>query len=232
MTHLLIVDDEPHFRNTLIRALKSQGHRATAIEDCDALTSTLVVHRPDVVLLDLTFDSGVSGLEACQRLRTWSSVPVIIVSASDDEPTKVKALDSGADDYLAKPFGIDELMARVRAVQRRLAAQANAETPLIRVNDLTIDLDRRLISLRGEALHLTRKEYKLLRTLALSLGRLVTYEKIMEEVWGIDAEVERASVRTLVKQVRHKLGEDLSNPTYVITEAGMGYRLNMNATPA
>src|SRR5579871_1691140 len=133
MVQLLLVDDEPHFRNTLLKGLKSQGYRATGIGTTDLLTSTVVVERPDVVLLDLNFDSGPGGLEACEQLRRWNSVPVVVISVCNDEMTKVRALNVGADDYLVKPFGILELVARIQAIQRRLMPRHGAHIPVVQV---------------------------------------------------------------------------------------------------
>src|SRR5258708_23277227 len=137
MTQLLVVDDEPQFRNTLLKALKSQGYRATGIEGPDLLTSTLAIQRPDVVLLDLSFDSGADGLEACSRLRQWNSVPVIIISVFDDEATKVKALTAGAADYLVKTIGILELAARIEAIPRPLLTPRSAQGPVLPIPRLT-----------------------------------------------------------------------------------------------
>src|SRR5258708_12797828 len=128
MVQLLVVDDEPQFRNTLLKALKGQGYRAIGIPNADLLTSTLVIQRPDVVLLDLNFDTGMNGLEACERLRQWSSVPVVVISVSNDEPTKVQALNVGADDYLVTPFAILELSALITPIPRRFIPPYTAQT--------------------------------------------------------------------------------------------------------
>jgi two-component system KDP operon response regulator KdpE len=230
MTHLLIVDDEKHFRTMLIRALKSQGHRATGIEDAYALASAVAIHRPDMVLLDLLYESGTSGLEMCRSLRSWSPIPVIIVSVSEDEATKIAALDAGADDYIVKPFGIEELLARIHAIQRRLARSSSNETTLLKVGDLVLDLDVGAVTVRGKEAHLTRNEHKLLRALVSAEGQAVSYSALLSHIYGrrADKQGERSSIRVLVKQLRRKLGEDLSNPVYVLTEAGVGYRFNMN----
>jgi two-component system, OmpR family, KDP operon response regulator KdpE len=229
MTQLLVVDDEPQFRNTLINALKRQGYRASGIADTDALTPTLAIQRPDVILLDLNFDSGTNGLEACERLRHWSSVPVMVISVSSDEATKVKALSVGADDFLVKPFGILELSARIEAIQRRLAPRGNAQTPVVQVQDLNINLHTHSVLLSGDALDLTRKEYKLLETLAIAQGELVTYQALVDRIWAdenVDAE-KSSAIRSLVKRLRQKLGEDLTRPNYILTQPGMGFRLNI-----
>jgi two-component system KDP operon response regulator KdpE len=177
----------------------------------------------------MMFGSDVSGLKICQRLRTWCSIPVIILSVIDDEVTKVQVLDSGADDYLTKPFGVNELLARVRAVQRRLEQSGGGTTPILVVGDLSIDLDARLVKLCNQPVHLTRKEYLLLKCLAEAKGRLVTYEKVTEAIWERSASGDRGKVRGLVMQLRNKLGENLSNPRYILTDAGIGYRLNLEA---
>jgi two-component system KDP operon response regulator KdpE len=229
MTHLLIVEAETPSRTELVEALKSRGHRVTAIEDSYALPAALAVHRPEIALLELLLNPEVNSLELCERLRSWSSIPVIFTSVYDSEPIIVRALDAGADDILIKPFGVDELLARVRAIQRRLVSRPGNASPQVRVGDLTIDLAARLVLLRDVAIHLTRKEYDLLRVLALAQGGLVSYERLLTEIWGGHKGVkERTSVRTLVKQVRRKLGENPQDPTYVLTEAGLGCRLNMS----
>ncbi|MEP7285220.1 MAG: response regulator transcription factor [Chloroflexota bacterium] len=229
MAHLLIVDDEKHFRTTLIRALKSQGYRATGLADADSLPSALAIHRPDLVLLDLMFESGASGLDVCRGLRSWTSIPVIIVSVASDEATKIKALDAGADDYLVKPFSIEELIARVKAVQRRLARTATNES-MITVGNLTVDFNAQLVTMAKEVIHLTRNEYKLLTALIEAEGQSVSYSTLLTRIYGGNHEGrgERSSIRILVRQLRRKLGEDLSNPTYLLTESGLGYRFNMN----
>jgi len=233
MVQLLVVDDEPHFRNTLLKALKGQGYRAIGIPNADLLTSTLVIQRSDVVLLDLTFDSGMNGLEACERLRQWSSVPVLVISVSSDEATKVQALSVGADDYLVKPFGILELSARIQAIQRRLMPRYSAQNPLVQVRDLTVNLHTQSVTLCGEAIDLTRKEYKLLEMLAVAQGELVTYQMLMDRIWPRETyEKDKGSaIRSLVKRLRQKLNEDLSHPNYILTQSGMGFRLNMNPRP-
>jgi two-component system, OmpR family, KDP operon response regulator KdpE len=226
MNHMLIVDDDNEFREMLVKTLKSQGYRAMGIAHPDKLAPTIAVHQPELILLDMMFDAETSGLDVCRRLRSWSSIPVIILSVLDDETTKVSVLDAGADDYLAKPFGINELLARVRAIQRRLEQQNTQSTPTVTLRDLVIDFDARLVRMKGEIIHLTRKEYTLLKTLTAARGWLVTYEKLAEAIWPDDVVHEKSKVRGLVMQLRNKLGEDLSNPAYILTEPGIGYRLN------
>lgn len=225
--HILVVDDDNAFRETLLKTLKNQGYRVTGISNPDSLAATIVVQRPDVVLLDMMFNTGVNGLDVCRNLRTWASIPVVILSVIEDETIKVAALDAGADDYLTKPFGINELLARIRAVQRRMGPKMGTIAPLLVGGDLIVDFDNRVVKVRDQLIHLTRKEFALLRYLADAQGRLVTYEQLLTTIWKDEKSFERSKVRALVMQVRNKLGEDLSNPTYILTEAGVGYKLNV-----
>ena len=225
MTHLLIVDDEVHFRNTLSKALRSQGHHVTTLESDERLAATIAINHPDVILLDLMFDSGADGLDICRRLRNWSSIPVIIASVRDDESTIVQLLDAGADDYLIKPFNISELLARVRAVQRRLNERLESKTPLITIDQLTINLDEQMIYLNNEPVHLTQKEFGVMRVLALAGGRVVTYKKMLDAVWGFEGADKYSQVRNVVKRIRRKLNEELSSPKYILTDGTRGYRL-------
>jgi two-component system KDP operon response regulator KdpE len=179
-------------------------------------------------------DADSDGIRACAMLREWNPVPVIIISARSDEHLKVQALDAGADDFLVKPFGVQELMARVRAILRRVASPADKEatpespTPLIKIKDLISDLDYRSVWQGGKPLHLTHKEFALFRLLGQAHGGLVTYGKIVSEVWGKPANaVERMAARALFKHLRRRLGEDSANPIYLLTEPGVGYRLNV-----
>lgn len=229
MNHLLVVDDDRQFRETLIKALRAQGYRATGIDDPDALSVSLKIHEPDVVLLDMMFDSDKSGLDACMQLRRYSAIPVLIVSVLNDETTKVKVLDAGADDYIAKPFGVPELLARIRAIERRAGSPpAGNLTPIVTIGDLVVDFESRLVTLKGEAIRLTRKEYALFKLLIDARGRLVTNDKIIAELWPGELTMTHRNIRALMAQLRYKLSEDLSNPKYILTEGSIGYRLNMS----
>ena len=228
MNSVLVVDDDNEFRETLIKALKQMGYRATGVDHPDSLASMIIVQNPDVILLDMMFDSDAAGLRACEQLRSWSTIPVVILSVLSDDQTKVKALDVGADDYLVKPFSVSELTARIRAIERRLTnAPRTTNSQVVCTGNLMIDFDKRLVKLNDQPLHLTRKEYALLKALAEAQGRLVTYERLLATIWTDENATEQRKVRALVMQLRNKLGEELSNPTYILTEAGVGYRLNM-----
>ncbi|MBX3083606.1 MAG: response regulator transcription factor [Anaerolineae bacterium] len=236
MPHLLLIDNDRTFRATFTKLLKSNKFRVSSIDHPDQLTSALAIHRPDLLLMELNYpDADNDGVVTIERLREWCMVPLIVVSALVDPILKTQALNKGADDYVTKPFDGDELIARIRAVLRRSVVQFDKQMVpdkppmLIKIRDLTIDLDYRGVWRAGKQLHLTRKEFSLFRLLVLAQGRLVTYEKIINDVWGKPANaVERMAARALVKQLRRKLGEDPANPTYLFTEPGIGYRLEVN----
>lgn len=179
--------------------------------------------RPDVVLLDLGLP-GMDGFETLRRLRPATRAAVIVVSVMPGEKDKVRALDAGADDYVVKPFGTEELVARIRAVLRR-QADVTAGQPVIHSGDLEIDLGRRLVSLKGAPVRLTPTEYELLRYLALHAGKPVTHTTLLRQVWGEYAVGDRYNTRYVVAQIRKKLGDDPANPRYIVSEPGVGYRL-------
>jgi two-component system, OmpR family, KDP operon response regulator KdpE len=227
MNHILIVEDDLAFRDTLAKALKGMGFRITSLIDPSTIASTVAVHRPNVILLDMMFASGESGLEICKQLRTWTEIPIIIISILDDEDTKVSVLDAGADDYLCKPFGLNELLARIRVVERRLKHSPSvANSPSFAIGDFMIDFASRRATLKDKPLRLTKKEYSLVKALADARGRLVTYDQLLGIIWNNDTTVDRSRLRALVMQLRHKLDEDVNNPQFIITEPGVGYRVN------
>ena len=179
--------------------------------------------RPDVILLDLGLP-GMDGFATLRALRPATRAAVIVVSVMPGEKDKVRALDAGADDYVVKPFGTDELVARIRAVLRRQADVSSGE-PVIRAGDLEIDLGRRLVSVGGQAVHLTPTEYELLRYLALHAGKPVSHTTLLRQVWGDYAVGDKYNTRYVVAQIRKKLGDDPANPKYIVSEPGVGYRL-------
>jgi two-component system KDP operon response regulator KdpE len=179
--------------------------------------------RPDVILLDLGLP-GMDGLETLRALRPATRAAVIVVSVMPGEKDKVRALDAGADDYVVKPFGTEELVARIRAVLRRQADVPSGE-PVVRSGELEIDLARRAVSVRGEAVHLTPTEYELLRYLALHAGKPVSHTTLLRQVWGDYAIGDKYNTRYVVAQIRKKLGDDPANPRYIVNEPGVGYRL-------
>jgi two-component system, OmpR family, KDP operon response regulator KdpE len=220
--HVLVVDDEPQIVRGLKVILRGAGYAVeTATTKQEALDS-VSVRPPDAVVLDLVLPDG-SGVDVCIEIRKWSQLPILVLSAVGDEREKVRALDAGADDYVTKPFGTDELLARLRAVLRR-AADDETE-PAIMVGDLVIDIAAHRVTRAGQEIHLTPIEFDLLRTLALHRGKLVTHKQILRTVWGPAYETETHYLRVHFAHLRAKLERDPSHPGYIVTDPGVGYRL-------
>jgi two-component system KDP operon response regulator KdpE len=219
---ILVVDDEPQIVRGLKIILRDAGYAVEAAETKEQALAMLGSRPPDALVLDLVLPDG-SGFEVCQEVRRFSSLPILVLSAVGDEREKVRALDAGADDYVTKPFGTDELLARLRAVMRRSADPgAGAE---LKIGRLVIDvLDRRVLR-SGEEVHLTPIEFDLIRVLAQHRGRLVTHRQLLQEVWGPEYGDETHYLRVHVAHIRAKLELDPSRPEYLITEPGVGYRL-------
>jgi two-component system KDP operon response regulator KdpE len=223
---VLVVDDEVEIRRALRTGLTGHGFEVEAVATGEEALTAAPTWKPDVVLLDLGLP-GIDGFAVLTRLRERSRAAVIVLSVMADERDKVRALDLGADDYLVKPFGIEELLARIRAVVRRQAAVAAGEA-VVRAGDLEIDLGRRQVKVAGREIHLTPTEYELLRYLALHAGKLVTHTILLREVWGAYAVGEAQNTRYVVAQIRRKLGDDPARPRYIATEPGVGYRLRVD----
>ncbi len=223
-THLpriLVIDDEPAIQRFLKTALSSgEFSLYQAVNGHDALLAAVGV-KPDVILLDLGLPD-MDGGEVIERIRQWSQVPIIVLSVRDRETDKVRALDAGADDYLTKPFGVAELLARIRAMLRR-SLQQTAE-PLYRIDDLEVDLARRLVLLQGEEISLTPTEYDLLRLFVTNAGKVLTHRQILKQIWGATYLEQPHILRVNVSNLRHKLEKDASRPRYILTESGVGYR--------
>jgi two-component system, OmpR family, KDP operon response regulator KdpE len=224
---ILVVDDEVEIRRALRTGLTGHGFEVEAAGDGEEALAAAAARTPDVVLLDLGLP-GIDGFAVLERLRERSRAAVIVVSVMADERDKVRALDLGADDYLVKPFGMEELVARIRAVIRRQAAVASGDA-VIRSGDLAVDLGRRMVTVAGREVHLTPTEYELLRYLAIHAGRLVTHNTLLREVWGAYAIGESQNTRYVVAQIRRKLGDDPARPSYIATEPGVGYRLRADS---
>jgi two-component system KDP operon response regulator KdpE len=220
---ILVVDDEQEIRRALRTGLGYQGYEVQAVATGEEALERMAAWRPDVVLLDLGLP-GVDGFEVLSRMRRLGRAAVIVVSVMPGEKDKVRALDLGADDYVTKPFGMDELLARIRAVLRRQAAIAGRE-PVLRAGDLELDLARRAVTVAGRPVHLTPTEYELLRYLALHAGKPVTHSTLLREVWGDYAVGDTYNTRYVVAQLRRKLGDDPARPRYIVSEPGVGYRL-------
>jgi two-component system KDP operon response regulator KdpE len=222
---VLIVDDEPQIRRFLRTSLGAHGYRVIEASDGREAIMLTASERPEVVLLDLGLPD-MDGLEVIQRLREWSTVPIIVVSVRGQEAEKIAALDGGADDYVTKPFGMGELLARMRAALRH-RLQAEVEAPVFRSAGLSVDLGRRLVTIDGQEVKLTPKEYDLLRILVTHAGKVITHRQLLREVWGPAAVHETHYVRVYIGQLRQKLEPDPAQPRYLLTEPGVGYRLRL-----
>ena len=224
---ILVVDDDPKLRRLVERQLTAEGFDVVLASNGEEALYQASLGHPDLIVLDISMPV-MDGFEALERLREFFNDPVIILSATDQEREKVRALDLGADDYITKPFGGAELSARIRAALRRadrLSGNGSRQEPVVTTGYVEIDLGARLVKGRGEAVRLTRTEYDLLRTLATNAGKVLTHRELLQAVWGPEYGDETEYLRTFVKQLRRKLEEDPSRPRYIITEPGIGYRL-------
>ena len=218
---ILAVDDEPQILRALQTNLRGAGYEVTtAATAADALAEA-AMRVPDAIILDLVLPDG-SGTDVCRELRTWTAAPIIVLSAVGEESEKVAALDAGADDYVTKPFGMDELLARLRAALRRVATLGE---PVREIGDLQIDLEKHAVSMAGEPVQLTPHEYAILRVLATNEGKLLTHKAILREVWGPAYGDESHYLHVYVSQLRRKIEPDPTRPRYLVTEPGAGYRL-------
>jgi two-component system KDP operon response regulator KdpE len=226
MLKILVVDDEPQIRRLLKTGLAGYGYQVlTAASGREALI-TAAQKSPDVIVLDISLGSPPDGLEVAKNIREWSNTPIIMLSVHSEEKTKVTALDIGADDYLTKPFGIEELRARIQAVMRRTSSEpASGAAAEIVVGDLRMDLVNRQVFVEGQEIHLTPKEYDLLRLLATHPGKVMTHKAILNEVWGPEYADMDHYVRVFINQLRKKLRENPArNVRYILNEPGVGYR--------
>jgi two-component system KDP operon response regulator KdpE len=222
---ILIVEDEAQMRRFLRTSLANQGYRIVEATTGEEALVRARAHNPELVLLDLGLPD-LEGIEVCRRLREWMHAPIVIVSARGQEDDKVRALDEGADDYLTKPFGTKELMARIRVALRHGArAGAASAEPVLVVGELRIDLDKRTVNVAGAEVHLTPIEYKLLAVLMKNAGKVLTHRQLLKEVWGPAYAEHTQYLRVYMTQLRHKLERDAARPKYLQTEPGVGYRL-------
>jgi two-component system KDP operon response regulator KdpE len=222
---VLVVDDEPPIRRFLRASLRAQGYHVLEAED--GITALDLIHRnpPDVIILDLGLPD-IDGVEAIRRLRhQGSTAPIIVLSSRTDEPGKVEALDLGADDYVTKPFGMEELLARLRAALRH-RLQQQGERPVFKSGELSVDLVRRVVRIRGEEVKLSPREYDLLRLLVAHAGKVLTHKFILREVWGGETDVQY--LRIYIRSLRQKIEPDPERPQHVVTETGVGYRLRLS----
>jgi two-component system KDP operon response regulator KdpE len=222
VTTVLVVDDEPQIRRAMRTSLEAHGYRVeTAANGEDGLLKSAEI-SPDLVFLDLGLPD-LEGAEVISRLRSFSAVPIVVLSVRDGQADKVAALDAGADDYVTKPFGMEEVLARMRAQLRRVRADEPAPA-IVRVGDLEIDLVRRLVRADGQPVHLTRTEWALLEAFVRNPGKLLTHQWLLHTVWGQGYGGESHYLRVYVRALRKKLGDEASSPRLILTEPGVGYR--------
>jgi two-component system KDP operon response regulator KdpE len=221
---VLIVEDEPPMRRFLRASLGSHGFRLLEAGSAREAIAAATSHNPELILLDLGLPDG-DGVELCRRLREWSRVPIIVLSARGHESDKVQALDAGADDYLTKPFGVNELLARMRVALRHAAEVGQPAEPVLDIGALHIDLARRLVTRAGVEVRLTPIEFRILALLARNAGRMLTHRQILQEVWGPGRSEETHYVRVYMANLRRKIEDDPARPRLLVTEPGVGYRL-------
>jgi two-component system KDP operon response regulator KdpE len=221
VSRVLVVDDELPMRRTLGIGLRARGYQVDLAATGEEALDLAARHHPDVVILDLGLP-GIDGIEVAQAIRGWSQVPIIVLSARGAEAVKVAALDAGADDYVTKPFGMDELLARLRASLRR--AHPAEELPVVATPDFTVDLAAKTVSASSGEIRLTPTEWQILEVLVRHRGRLVSQTKLLQDVWGPNYHDETHYLRIYMSQLRRKLEPDPSHPQYFMTEPGMGYR--------
>jgi two-component system, OmpR family, KDP operon response regulator KdpE len=218
---VLVVDDEQQILRALSTSLRGAGYEVETAETAEGALTAAAMRPPEAVILDLVLPDG-TGLDVCRELRTWSTAPVIILSAVGEEREKVAALDAGADDYVTKPVGIDELLARLRAVLRRTVPSGE---PVVTIGELVVDLEKRAVSVAGKPVRLTPHQFELLRFFAVNEGKLLTHRMLLQEVWGPGYGNESNLVHVNVSQLRRKIEPDRAQPRYLLTEPGAGYRL-------
>jgi two-component system KDP operon response regulator KdpE len=221
---ILVIDDEPQIRKFLRISLSSQGYKVVEAADGEAGLSQVALANPALVVLDLGLPD-MDGQEVLRELRQWSAVPVLVLSVRAEEGDKVEALDGGANDYVSKPFGIQEFLARVRVLLRQAAVVPSSGTAIVTRGELSVDVAARQVSLAGQAITLTRKEYALLALLAQHAGRVLTQQQLLKDIWGPSHAEDSHYLRIVVGHLRQKLGDDPTAPRYIVTEPGVGYRL-------
>lgn len=222
---ILIVDDEAQIRKFLRIALDAHGFEVREAKTGQEAVAMAATEAPDLIILDLGLPDC-DGKDVVTRIREWATTPILVLSVRQAESEKVAALDAGANDYVVKPFGVAELLARVRALLRHGTGEGSrSDASTLTVGDLVIDLARHEVRLAGETVKLTRKEFSLLRVLALNPGRIITHGHLLREVWGKGHEEDTQYLRVFVSQLRHKLGDDPAAPKYILNEPGVGYRM-------
>ena len=222
MTRVLVVDDEPQIRRAMRTSLEAHGYEVHTVGTGGEAVVAAAEEGPELVLLDLGLPD-LDGTEVIRRVRSFSEVPIIVLSVRDRQADKVAALDAGADDYVTKPFGVEEVLARLRAALRRSQA-GEPSPPILRFGELEVDLGRRLVTLAGQMVHLTKTEYALLEAFVSNPGKLLTHQWLLRRVWGRGYGEESHYLRVYVRALRRKLGDRAAAPTLILTEPGVGYR--------
>jgi len=226
---VLVVEDEKQMRKFVQISLGSNGYTVIEAETGEDGIKQAAAYTPDLILLDLGLPD-MDGLAVIERIREWSTVPILIISAAGQEERKVKALDAGADDYLTKPFGVAELMARIRVALRHASRTGESTSSVVKIGDeLEIDLGKRIVTVRGQETHLTPIEYKLLGVMVKHAGMVMTHRHLLEQVWGPGHAHQMQYLRVYMTQLRHKLEKNPARPRYFVTEPGVGYRLKLEA---
>jgi two-component system KDP operon response regulator KdpE len=221
---ILVIEDEPEIRRFLRTSLGAEGYRVVEADTGERGVIDAGTHKPDLAIVDLGLPD-LDGVEVIRRIRGWSRIPIIVLSARAREQSKVEALDAGADDYVTKPFGVGELLARTRVALRHSARAATGGAKTVRLGTVEVDLERRRIAREGREVHLTPIEFRLLACLAQHLGMVVTHRQLLREVWGPSHVEHTHYLRIYMKQLREKLEDDPVRPRYLLTETGVGYRL-------
>jgi two-component system, OmpR family, KDP operon response regulator KdpE len=222
---ILVVDDEPQIARVLRRSLASHGYEVQVAAEGEEALVTFGVWKPDVVVTDIAMPN-MGGLELCRRLRMISAVPIIVLSAKGEERLKVEALDAGADDYVTKPFGMDELLARMRVVLRRPQIDLCAEAKTIKVGDFHVNTETRIVTVLGREVHLTPKEYELLLYFIRHPDKVLTHRVLLSAIWGGDYIEQMEYLRVFIRHLRKKIEPDPANPRYILTDPWTGYRFN------
>jgi two-component system KDP operon response regulator KdpE len=220
---ILVVDDEPQIRRVMRATLTAQGYTIVEARDGQEALEKFRSERPELIILDMNMPV-MDGLQACREIRSSSSVPIIMLTVRGAEKDKVRALDAGADDYIVKPFGIQELLARIRAALRRSPTEG---ATALESREFVFDFEKRIVTVRGKTVHLTPKEFDLLRELVANQGKPVSHRRLLQAVWGPDYGEETESLRVVINQLRKKIESDPAKPKYILTEPWFGYRFSL-----
>jgi two-component system KDP operon response regulator KdpE len=226
---ILVVDDEPQIRRAIRAGLNAHGFEVEQVDTGESALDAIALRVPDVVILDLGLPD-MQGTQVVREVREWSSVPIIILSVRGDERDKVQALDSGADDYVTKPFGMGELLARIRVALRHVSREQSRE-PILQFGELRIDLPRRMVTVGGREVHLTPTEFELLTELATNAGKVLTHQMLLSRVWGPESSESTHYLRVYINQLRNKLESEPTRPRFIMTEPGVGYRFREEPLP-